>query len=65
MFFACGFCHRADGLGEPESASLAGLPAEYIVRQVTMGFPLRVLAGKSRHRPDAKRAETHRQTYRG
>ena len=32
--FACGFCHRADGPGGPENASLAGLPATYIVEQV-------------------------------
>jgi cytochrome c553 len=32
--FACGFCHRADGPGGPENASLAGLPAEYILQQV-------------------------------
>jgi cytochrome c553 len=25
--FACGFCHRAEGTGGPENASLAGLPA--------------------------------------
>lgn len=31
---ACGFCHRADGPGGPENASLAGLPAAYIVRQM-------------------------------
>jgi len=32
--FACGFCHRADGRGGPESASIAGLPAAYIVQQM-------------------------------
>src|SRR3954449_6828616 len=32
--FACGFCHRADGPGGPENASLAGLPAEYILQQM-------------------------------
>jgi len=32
--FACGFCHRADGPGGPENASLAGLPVAYIVQQV-------------------------------
>ncbi len=26
--FACGFCHLPNGLGRPENASLAGLPAE-------------------------------------
>ena len=32
--YACGFCHRADGPGGPENASLAGLPIEYIIQQV-------------------------------
>ena len=32
--YACGFCHLPNGLGRPENASLAGLPAEYIIRQV-------------------------------
>jgi len=32
--FACGCCHRADGPGGPENASLAGLPAAYIVQQM-------------------------------
>ncbi len=32
--YACGFCHRADGPGGPENASLAGLPAAYIVQQL-------------------------------
>ena len=31
---ACGFCHLPTGAGKPENASLAGLPAEYIVQQV-------------------------------
>src|SRR5271165_5283591 len=31
---ACAFCHLPNGLGRPENASLAGLPAEYIVQQV-------------------------------
>ena len=31
---ACGGCHRADGSGGPDSASLAGLPAAYIVQQM-------------------------------
>jgi cytochrome c553 len=31
---ACGHCHRADGAGGPENASLAGLPAAYIRQQV-------------------------------
>lgn len=32
--YACGFCHRADGPGGPENASLAGLPKDYIVQQM-------------------------------
>ncbi|MFL5605353.1 MAG: c-type cytochrome [Gemmatimonadaceae bacterium] len=32
--FACGYCHLPNGLGRPENASLAGLPAEYIVQQM-------------------------------
>jgi len=32
--FACAFCHLYNGAGRPENATLAGLPVEYIVRQV-------------------------------
>jgi len=32
--FACGFCHRAEGTGGPENASLAGLPVTYILQQM-------------------------------
>ncbi len=32
--YACGFCHLPNGLGRPENASLAGLPAEYMLRQI-------------------------------
>jgi cytochrome c553 len=31
---ACGYCHTPGGQGRPENASLAGLPAAYIVQQV-------------------------------
>ncbi len=31
---ACGFCHLPDGQGRPENGTLAGLPAEYTIRQV-------------------------------
>jgi len=31
---ACGSCHLMSGQGHPESADMAGLPAEYIVRQM-------------------------------
>ena len=30
---ACGFCHMPHGHGRPANASLAGLPADYIIRQ--------------------------------
>lgn len=30
----CGFCHLPNGLGRPENANLAGLPASYIEEQV-------------------------------
>lgn len=32
--YACGYCHLSTGLGRPENATLAGLPAWYIVQQV-------------------------------
>jgi cytochrome c553 len=31
---ACGYCHLPDGSGRPENASLGGLPADYIRRQI-------------------------------
>jgi cytochrome c553 len=31
---ACGSCHRTEGTGGPENASLAGLPDSYIVQQM-------------------------------
>lgn len=31
---ACGSCHRAEGTGGPENASLAGLPPAYFVQQL-------------------------------
>ena len=32
--WACGFCHRADGIGGPENANLTGLPASYTAQQL-------------------------------
>jgi cytochrome c553 len=32
--FACGMCHYPNGQGKPENASIAGLPANYIVQQM-------------------------------
>jgi len=31
---ACGSCHRVEGTGGPENASLAGLPVGYFVQQI-------------------------------
>src|SRR5579863_1307302 len=31
---ACGSCHLMSGMGHPESASLAGLPVPYMIRQM-------------------------------
>ena len=31
---ACGVCHLMSGMGHPESSDLAGLPAEYMVKQM-------------------------------
>lgn len=33
-FMACNFCHLASGLGHPESANIAGMPAAYMIRQM-------------------------------
>lgn len=32
---ACGFCHLPNGQGRPENAALAGLPAAYILQQMS------------------------------
>src|SRR5689334_1214936 len=31
---ACGSCHLMSGMGHPESATLAGLPVQYMLRQM-------------------------------
>ena len=49
---ACGFCHLTNGQGRPENASLAGLPAEYIIRQMA---DFKSGARKSRSRRWARR----------
>jgi len=33
--YACAFCHLPNGQGKPENSSLAGLPVQYIVNQMT------------------------------
>ncbi len=40
---ACGFCHMPSGQGRPENATLAGLPKDYIIRQMA------AFAGGTRH----------------
>lgn len=50
---ACGFCHRADGPGGPESADLTGLPADYILRQIS-DFKTAVRRGSVQARIPAK-----------
>jgi cytochrome c553 len=32
--FSCGHCHLPNGQGRPENASVAGLPADYIIQQM-------------------------------
>jgi cytochrome c553 len=48
IVMACGSCHLPDGAGRPENATLAGLPAAYIVEQIT---DMRSRARKSAHEP--------------
>jgi len=33
--FACGSCHLMSGQGHPEAADIAGMPAAYLIRQMT------------------------------
>ena len=50
---ACGSCHRAEGTGGPENASLAGLPAAYIIQQIEdYKSGARKFAGPLRHQVD-------------
>ncbi len=35
QIFACGYCHLPNGRGRPENSDLAGLPAAYIVQQMS------------------------------
>ena len=49
----CGTCHLMSGQGHPESADLAGLPAEYIVRQMNY-FKSGARQEKDRMAPIAK-----------
>jgi cytochrome c553 len=49
----CGTCHLMSGQGHPESADIAGLPAEYIVRQMNY-FKSGARQDKERMGPIAK-----------
>lgn len=60
---ACGSCHLMTGQGHPESADLAGMPVEYLVRQMadfkngTRKDPARMNAiGKVTSEEDARKA---------
>ncbi len=33
--YACGYCHLLNGMGRPENSSLAGLPVDYIIQQMS------------------------------
>jgi len=35
LVFACGYCHLPNGQGRPENTNLSGLPAQYIIQQMT------------------------------
>lgn len=64
--FACAYCHLPNGLGRPENASLAGLPAAYIVQQVAdfksgarkssepKGLPVALMIGVAQGATDAE-----------
>ena len=50
--FACAHCHRTSGQGGPENATIAGMPHDYIVRQLKdyrSGARSTAVAGRSAH----------------
>ncbi len=49
--YACGYCHLPNGLGRPENASLAGLPAAYIVQQLAEFKSGRRKSSEPKHGP--------------
>jgi len=51
--YACGYCHLPNGQGRPENASLAGLPAGYIVRQMADFKAGLRKSSEPRHKPVA------------
>jgi len=55
--YACGYCHLPNGLGRPENASLAGLPAGYIIRQMADFRSGARKCSESRFKPAANMTE--------
>lgn len=51
--YACAYCHLPNGQGRPENASLAGLPAPYIVRQMADFKNGARKSSEPRHKPVA------------
>jgi cytochrome c553 len=51
--YACAYCHLPNGQGRPENASLAGLPAGYIVRQMADFRNGARKSSEPRHKPVA------------
>jgi len=51
--FACGYCHLPNGEGRPENAELAGLPAGYIIRQISDFKNGLRKSSEPRHKPAA------------
>jgi cytochrome c553 len=51
--FACAYCHLPNGQGRPENASLAGLPADYIVQQIAEFRSGRRKSSEPKHEPTA------------
>ena len=51
--YACGMCHYPNGQGKPENASLAGLPAAYILRQMAEYKSGKRKSSEPRMRPPA------------
>jgi cytochrome c553 len=51
--FACAYCHLPNGEGRPENSSLAGLPASYIIQQMTDFKSGARKSSEPRHKPVA------------
>lgn len=51
--YACGYCHLPNGMGHPENAVLAGLPAAYVAAQMEEFRSGRRTSAEPRMRPTA------------